>query len=142
MPADSLEKRLKLIGSQAAGLRMKFVSPQEAWAGLLEFPDGSIARLLDGSRPRPVRFLTFLGLFSLNWLPARCTDAHLRQTFIPLGTVVLAYVLRDPFGNSLGLGVVHMSCPEEVEKIFSAQQKFELAGAPVDIWEPPDPDNT
>ncbi len=74
----------------------------------------------------------------INGLPALCTDAHLRRTFIPFGTVVLAQVLRDPFGNSIGLGVVHMSSPEEVEKIFSAQQKFEIAGAPVDIWEPPD----
>lgn len=75
-------------------------------------------------------------------LPAFCTDAHLRQTFVPFGTVLLAQVLRDPYGNSIGLGIVHMSCPEEVEKIFSAQQKFEIAGAHVDIWEPPDSDNT
>ena len=74
-------------------------------------------------------------------LPAFCTDAHLRQTFLPFGYVVLAQVLRDPYGNSIGVGVVHMSRPEEVEKIFSAHQKFEIAGAHVDIWEPPGPDN-
>ncbi len=40
------------------------------------------------------------------------------------------------------IGGLQMSCPEEVEKVFSAHQRFEIAGAPVDIWEPPDPDNS
>jgi hypothetical protein len=33
---------------------------------------------------------------------------------------------------------VQMSCPEEVDHIFSAQQLFEVAGKHLDIWEPPD----
>ncbi len=68
-----------------------------------------------------------------------CTDEELLQTFAPFGTVMFAQVLRDPLGHSLGLGIVHMSRPEEVEKIFSAQQRFEVAGMHVDIWEPSDP---
>ncbi len=67
------------------------------------------------------------------------TDDQLRQTFAPFGTVMFAQVLRDPLGHSLGLGIVHMSRPEEVEKIFSAQQRFEVGGMHVDIWEPSDP---
>ncbi len=42
------------------------VSARGMGAGLWEFPDGSIAMLVDGRRPRPVRFLTFLDLFSSN----------------------------------------------------------------------------
>ena len=69
-----------------------------------------------------------------------CTDNQLRQTFAPFGTVVFAQILRDPFGHPLGLGVVRMSCPGEVEKVFGAQQSFVVAGTRVDIWEPSDPD--
>jgi hypothetical protein len=35
-----------------------------------------------------------------------------------------------------------MSCPEEVEDIFGAQQLFEVEGKHLDIWEPADPDRT
>lgn len=72
----------------------------------------------------------------INGLPFFCTDADLRQTFAPFGTVVRAQVLRDPHGHSFGVGVVHMACPEEVENVFNAQQRFEVAGARVNIWQP------
>lgn len=69
-----------------------------------------------------------------------CTDEELRQTFAPFGTVVFAQVLRDAFGHSLGLGIVHMSRSEEVENVFNAQQHFEISGMHMDIWEPSDTD--
>lgn len=69
-----------------------------------------------------------------------CTDEELRQAFSPFGRVVLAQVLRDAYGHSLGLGIVHMSCAQEVENIFNAQQHFEISGMRVDIWEPSDSD--
>lgn len=69
-----------------------------------------------------------------------CTDEELRQTFAPFGRVVLAQVLRDVRGYSLGLGIVHMSRAQEVENIFNAQQHFEISGMRVDIWEPSDSD--
>lgn len=69
-----------------------------------------------------------------------CTDEELRQTFAPFGRVVLAQVLRDAHGHSLGLGIVHMSCGQEVENVFNAQQHFEVSGMRVDIWEPSDSD--
>ena len=43
-----------------------------------------------------------------------CTDEKLRQAFIPFGTVVLAHVLRDEWGQSLGLGIIHMARSEDV----------------------------
>lgn len=75
----------------------------------------------------------------ISGIPFACTDPQLRRIFVPFGTVELAQVLKDAYGHSLGLGVVQMSCPEEVEHIFSAQQLFEVEGKHLDIWEPPDP---
>jgi RNA recognition motif-containing protein len=77
----------------------------------------------------------------INGLPVSFTNAKLRHMFVPFGTVELAQVVQDACGHSIGLGVVQMSCPKEVEKIFSAQQLFEIAGQHVDIWEPPDQDH-
>lgn len=70
-----------------------------------------------------------------------CTDDKLRQAFIPFGTVVLAQVLRDECGHSLGLGVVHMASSEDVERVFNAHQRFEVAGNRVDLWEPAESDS-
>jgi cold-inducible RNA-binding protein len=70
-----------------------------------------------------------------------CTDDNLRQTFTPFGTVVLAQVLRDEWGHSLGLGVVHMARTEDVERVFNANQRFEVSGSHVDVWEPTEPED-
>jgi RNA recognition motif-containing protein len=70
-----------------------------------------------------------------------CTDETLRQAFTPFGTVVKAQVLRDEWGHSLGLGIVHMASPEEVERVFNEHQRFEVAGSRVDLWEPAEPRN-
>jgi len=69
-----------------------------------------------------------------------CTDEKLRQTFVPFGTVMLAQVLRDEYGHSLGVGVVHMARSEDVARVFNADQRFEVAGSRVDLWEPADPE--
>jgi RNA recognition motif-containing protein len=73
----------------------------------------------------------------INGLPFSFSNAQLRQIFVPFGAVESAQVVRDADGHSLGLGVVQMSCPEEVEHIFSAQQLFQVEGKHLDIWEPP-----
>ena len=70
-----------------------------------------------------------------------CTDDNLRQAFTPFGTVVLAQVVRDEWGHSLGLGIVHMSCHEDVERVFDVHQYFEVSGSRVDLWEPTEPDD-
>lgn len=74
----------------------------------------------------------------ISGLPFFYTNEQLRKIFVPFGTVESAQVLRDEYGHSFGLGVVQMSCPEDVEHIFSAQQLFQAAGTHLDIWEPPD----
>jgi RNA recognition motif-containing protein len=68
-----------------------------------------------------------------------CTDDKLRQAFTPFGTVVLAQVLRDEWGHSLGLGIVHMACSEDVERVFNEHQRFEVSGSRVDLWVPEEP---
>jgi RNA recognition motif-containing protein len=78
----------------------------------------------------------------INGLPSTFSNAQLRQIFVQFGTVESAQVLRDAYGHSLGLGIVQMSSPEEVEHIFGAQQLFEAEGKHLDIWEPPDLDCT
>ena len=70
-----------------------------------------------------------------------CTDDKLRQAFIPFETVVLAQVVRDEWGHSLGLGIVHMACTEDVERVFNEHQRFEISGSRVDLWEPAEPED-
>lgn len=58
-----------------------------------------------------------------------CTDDKLRRAFIPFGTVVLAQVLRDEWGHSLGLGIIQMARSEDVERVFNEHQRFEVSGS-------------
>jgi len=55
---------------------------------------------------------------------------------------VLAQVLRDECGHSLGLGVVHMASSEDVERVFNEHQRFEVSGSRVDLWEPAEPEDS
>ena len=70
-----------------------------------------------------------------------CTDDKLRQAFIPFGMVMLAQVLRDEWGHSLGLGIIHMARSEDVERVFNEHKRFEVAGSRVDLWEPAEPEH-
>jgi RNA recognition motif. (a.k.a. RRM, RBD, or RNP domain) len=67
------------------------------------------------------------------------TDDKFRQAFTPFGTVLFAQILRDEFGHSLGLGVVHMASSEDVERVFNAPQLFQVSGSRVDLWEAAEP---
>ena len=71
-----------------------------------------------------------------------CTDDKLRQAFTPFGVVVVAQVLRDECGHSLGTGVVHMARSEDVERVFNEHQRFEVSGSRVDLWEPAEPEDS
>jgi RNA recognition motif-containing protein len=89
--------------------------------------------------PRRLDMSTKIHVSGLSYF---CTDDTLRQAFTPYGTVVLAQVLRDECGHSLGLGVVHMACSEDVERVFNEHQRFEVAGSRVDLWEPAEPEDS
>ena len=71
-----------------------------------------------------------------------CTDNELRQAFTPFGTVVLAQVLRDECGHSLGLGIVHMARSEDIERVFNEHQRFKLSDSRVDLWESTEPEDS
>jgi len=70
-----------------------------------------------------------------------CTDDKLRQAFIPFGTVVQAQVLRDEWGHSLGLGIIHMDSSDDVKRVFNEHPQFEISGSRVDLWEPEEPED-
>jgi hypothetical protein len=72
--------------------------------------------------------------------PNFCIDDKLRQAFIPFGTVVQAQVVRDEWGHSLGLGIIHMDSSEDVERDFNEHKRFEVSGSRVDLWEPAEPE--
>jgi RNA recognition motif-containing protein len=86
--------------------------------------------------PRGFDMSTHIHVSGLSYF---CTDEQLRQAFTPFGMVVHAQILRDEWGHSLGLGVVHMACSEDVERVFNEHQRFELSGSRVDLWEPAEP---
>ena len=44
-------------------------------------------------------------------------------------------------GHSLGLGIVHMARSEGIERVFNEQQRFEISGSCVDLWEPAEPED-
>src|SRR5262249_4371337 len=69
-----------------------------------------------------------------------CTDDMLCQAFIPFGKVVLAKVLKDECGHSLGLGIVRMARSADVARVFDGHQRFEGLGSRVDFWEPAEPE--
>ncbi len=75
----------------------------------------------------------------LSGLSYFCTDDKLRQAFIPFGRVVVAQVLTDVCGHSLGLGIVHMARSEDVERVFTEHRRPEISGSRVDLWESPEP---
>jgi len=82
---------------------------------------------------------TYLHVSGLSYF---CTDEKLRQAFIPFGTVVLAQVLRDESGHSIGLGTVHMARSEDVKRVLSEHQRVRVSGLPVDLWELADPEGS
>ena len=44
----------------------------------------------------------------LSGLPSFWSETTLHKTFAQFGTVVSATIVRDPFGHSLGLGLVQL----------------------------------
>lgn len=67
---------------------------------------------MTGVSPGSFNMSTRIHVSSLSYFS---TDDKLRQAFIPFGSVVQAQVVRDEWGHSLGLEIVHMARSEDVE---------------------------
>jgi hypothetical protein len=78
-------------------------------------------------------------------MSAGCTTSALMTRSVRpssrCGAVLLAQVLRDEWGHSLSLGIIHMARSEDVERVFNEHQRFEVAGSRVDLWEPAGPEH-
>ena len=68
-------------------------------------------------------------------LPPNTTSQHLRDLFARVGPVVAATVIKDGKGNCI-MGIVEMSCPEDVEEILSTKDRIAIGGQRPYIWRP------
>jgi RNA recognition motif-containing protein len=71
-------------------------------------------------------------------LPSTLTEAGLRELFTPFGTVLSAKTIKDSHGDSIGFGIVEMSCVQEVDEILNTKDRISVAGNRPYIWKPPD----
>jgi polyadenylate-binding protein len=67
-------------------------------------------------------------------LPTNANAEALRYLFRHFGTVVSARIVKDPDGNSIGLGVVQMSSVHEVEEIVNTKDGLQMGGTRLVVW--------
>jgi RNA recognition motif-containing protein len=66
-------------------------------------------------------------------LPPNTTNQDLRAVFERIGPVLHANVVNDRNGNCL-VGVVEMSCAEDVEEILTTKDRISIGGRRPNIW--------
>jgi RNA recognition motif-containing protein len=66
-------------------------------------------------------------------LPPNTTDEVLRHVFERIGPVVNAKVVNDRNGNCI-VGIVEMSCVEDVEEILTSNDRISIGGRRPNIW--------
>lgn len=75
----------------------------------------------------------------LSGLPSFWNDTNLRQTLAPFGTILSAEIIRDPFGHSLGLGVVCMDWAiPKTSLLLDAEESLGVKGVQVTTDDPSD----
>jgi len=67
-------------------------------------------------------------------LPTNANAEALRYLFRHFGTVVSARIVKDPEGNSIGLGVVQMASVHEVEEILNTKDGLQMGGTRLVVW--------
>jgi RNA recognition motif-containing protein len=67
-------------------------------------------------------------------LPPQANAEALRYLFLHFGTVNSARIVRDPDGNSIGLGVVEMSSLHDVEEILNTKDGLQMGGTRLIVW--------
>jgi RNA recognition motif-containing protein len=70
-------------------------------------------------------------------LPNTLSESGLRILFAPFGTVKSARLVKDLDGDSIGFGIVEMSCEAEVEEILNTRDRIAPGGKHPHIWRPP-----
>ena len=70
-------------------------------------------------------------------LPPKMTSRHLRDVFAQIGPVVGATVIKDGDGNCI-MGIVEMSCAEDVEEILATNDRISIGGQRPYMWKPAD----
>ncbi len=66
-------------------------------------------------------------------LPPNTTDHALRNVFERIGPVLHAKVVNDHNGNCI-VGIVEMSCAEDVEEILTTNDRISIGGRRPNIW--------
>ena len=66
-------------------------------------------------------------------LPPKMTSRHLHELFARIGPVVGAKVIKDANGNCI-MGIVEMSCAEDVEEILATKDRISIGGQRPYIW--------
>jgi hypothetical protein len=66
-------------------------------------------------------------------LPPNTTNQALREVFARIGPVVHAKVVNDRNGNCI-VGIVEMSCAEDVEEILESKDRISIGGRRPNIW--------
>jgi RNA recognition motif-containing protein len=66
-------------------------------------------------------------------LPPSTTDKDLRNVFERVGPVLHAKVVHDLNGHSI-VGIVEMSCAEDVEEILTTNDRISIGGRRPNIW--------
>ena len=66
-------------------------------------------------------------------LPPNTTSQDLREVFERIGPVLHAKVVNDRNGNYM-VGVVEMSCAEDVEEILTTKDRISIGGRRPNIW--------
>jgi RNA recognition motif-containing protein len=71
-------------------------------------------------------------------LPGTTTNEDLRAIFERIGPVLTAKVVSDRDGSSI-MGVVEMSCAEDVEEILTSNDRISVGGRRPVIWKVEEP---
>jgi hypothetical protein len=73
-------------------------------------------------------------------LPPSFSTQHLKDLFAPFGTVLSAWVITDPGGQSLRMGEVEMSTPGEAQKAKGKLHRSYVQGTLLLVFEHGDKD--
>jgi RNA recognition motif-containing protein len=75
-------------------------------------------------------------------LPHSFSTQQLKELFAPFGTVLSAWVITDSTGQSLGMGEVELSTPQEAQKALGTLHRSYVQGTLLLVFEHGDTDSS